>query len=867
MIKKAKSILSTLIILSVFSNLVHAQITNLTHKRLTIDKPTEITDELTISESIIVKSGATLKLTGKLFMGEESKIIVEPGGKLTIDGGKLTNLCPRKLWQGIQVWGDPNSSSIYDQGILIIKNEAIIENAEVAIRNYSPDEPGNEGGRVDANNAIFKNNEVAVDFRDYLYNNSSLFDDCEFVIGDDYFGDTFTAFVKLEQIKGPAFGNCIFHNLKDNFVGYGIGAFSASFHVMDSCLFEELAYGIKAIGSGTTLGSVIKQSTFTDNHRAVYISGINDMEITENNFNVAPSGSRPFGIETYGAYLNSCSGFTIQLNHFTSSDFNNMGTVGLYINGSGADDNMVNDNTFDHLIHATVAYGQNSAFGPFSDDKGLCYKCNEFTNNDFDIAVVSGKPGYGIKPTQGSSANEADAPAGNRFTNLGPDPTDINNDGSLITYWYPVNTSVQHVRPIYVTDLTVTVKENDYEDWDLVTGCPQSSGGGGGDGDDGKSGLLEAIATSSLKADSVQNILDVLVDGGDTEATELNVETSYPPESYAVYNDLMDKSPYLSGAVVDAAIEKDDALPNVMIRDVMVANPQSAKEDELIDKLDERVDPMPDYMKAQILQGRELVGYMEALQSQKAHFEQKRALAFNGLVKLYLQDSTLQHIALSDSLIALFLEENSLSAQYRLAMLYFDKGSYAAGQNILGDIPNGFELDEAQNTEHGYFTDFYQIIVDAAQNGEGLTEDAIVDLEIIIQAEVGLASTYSRNLLITANEMEYIEPVILPDFTKSASAEAEYNELMQELEEHHYIKVFPNPAKDYVIVGYELEMAYENAQIMVYDNKGVLQQTLKAENIKDQVVVDTKQLSTGIYIVSLFVNAKEMESIKFTIAK
>ncbi len=84
------------------------------------------------------------------------------------------------------------------------------------------------------------------------------------------------------------------------------------------------------------------------------------------------------------------------------------------------------------------------------------------------------------------------------------------------------------------------------------------------------------------------------------------IETSSPPEAVQVYNELMAESPNLSEAVVESTIEKETVLPNAMVRDVMVANPHTAKSLVLLEKLDDRFDPMPDYMKAQILAGRSI---------------------------------------------------------------------------------------------------------------------------------------------------------------------------------------------------------------------------------------------------------------------
>ena len=111
------------------------------------------------------------------------------------------------------------------------------------------------------------------------------------------------------------------------------------------------------------------------------------------------------------------------------------------------------------------------------------------------------------------------------------------------------------------------------------------------------------IALSDYKTDSIQNIIDILKDGGSTEDLKWEVDMSTSQQTYEVFNELMNNSPYISDTIMKSAIEKEDVLPNVMIRDVMVANPHNAKDDALLEKIDERTNPMPGYMKAQILQG------------------------------------------------------------------------------------------------------------------------------------------------------------------------------------------------------------------------------------------------------------------------
>ena len=65
--------------------------------------------------NITVPNGITLTITSEVNYEDWVSIIVEPGGKLVLDGGTLTNACPDQMWQGVTVMGDPNlpPSTIY----------------------------------------------------------------------------------------------------------------------------------------------------------------------------------------------------------------------------------------------------------------------------------------------------------------------------------------------------------------------------------------------------------------------------------------------------------------------------------------------------------------------------------------------------------------------------------------------------------------------------------------------------------------------------------------------------------------------------------------------------------------------------------
>jgi len=835
---------------------------------------------------ISIEPGATLEIKNTLEVGNNTKIIVKRGGKLIIDGGTITS--QNGIWQGILVHGTSNQpqNNTY-QGKVKVINGGTIENALCGIRavKMSDDIPNYDytGGIVKANNAVFKNNTVAVQFYDYATHSKSSFRDCDFIVDDGYPGDENPGYaVKMSGMKGIVFTACDFtNNSSENCFGSGIYSLDSWLKVQGKCAdpqqqnceeenwimgtFTNLEHGVYATSGGSINFPIISHIDFDNNHRGVYFSGTESGTVEFCDFTTGPNCAN--NGSSYGVYLDRSTGYTIEENDFIQGPAD---AIGLVVNNSGGDPNIIYRNTFTGLLFGTLPQQVNRSISFI--DQGLQYKCNQFYGNGHDIVVVESSPsqsGDGIKQNQGANLAQPDGPAGNIFTNLGPEgtATDIFNNASDVVYYFH-DYEFENLEPLYYSGETVNPEENNYPGayWDPEESCPPSDNGGGIGDTDGLKGLM---ATSGNKADSVQNIITILKDGGSTEDMKLEVDLSTPPETYSIYTELMGSSPYISDTVMGAAIEKEDVLPNVMIRDVMVANPHNAKNDELMDIIEERSDPMPDYMKAQIIEGGGLVSLFENLQSQRSYYKQKRANAFNALVRQYVSD-TIDPSGSTDSLRALLQNENTLEAKYRLAFLSLGQGAWSLGQDILDNIPQQFSLTAGEQDNHAQVIAYSEILANLAQQGKTIMEADSSQVEALFDIEssgIGITSVYARNVLLAMGEIEYDEPILMPDFTKSSAISEERAKLMKALDEHRYLEVFPNPACDYLIIGHELELLQENPYAEILNLKGEKLKHIKLNGKQNQETLNIKELKPGVYIVTLYANNKELESVKFTKTK
>ncbi|MBQ4420305.1 MAG: S8 family serine peptidase [Bacteroidales bacterium] len=409
----------------------------------------EITSNTTISTStigygeIIVKSGVTLTVSSNLKMVKASKIIVEPGAKLVVNGGEIVGACG-EYWDGIRLEGNKNlSQTEANQGVVELNN-ALISDARDAISVIGENSDWNKtGGIIKATNTTFKNNRRSIEFMSYgegsNANNVSYFRNCTFTWDDDLLANesTVQSHITMYQVKGVDFKGCTFkdertsttglttHGILTNQAGYIINKYllipghGGTTAVYKNTSFENLTYGIRTEEADDKLCK-IQNSVFDDNDKGIYVTNTDNLYVVNNTFNVK---SMAHGM---GLAAQNSTNFTIQKNDFLGTS-NTYATAGLQIMSSGEDNNLVKQNRFVNLYAGFQALGVN-----YGINTGLELNCNSFSycQRGIDIHAFPLNNATGIKSVQGSQSLSA----GNKFTNNTNNV--INNGVNTITYYY-----------------------------------------------------------------------------------------------------------------------------------------------------------------------------------------------------------------------------------------------------------------------------------------------------------------------------------------------------------------------------------------------------------------------------------------------
>jgi hypothetical protein len=101
--------------------------------------------------------------------------------------------------------------------------------------------------------------------------------------------------------------------------------------------------------------------------------------------------------------------------------------------------------------------------------------------------------------------------------------------------------------------------------------------------------------------------------------------------------------------------------------------------------------------------------------------------------------------------------------------------------------------------------------------------------------------TYAQNVLEANGLLKYYEPILLPDELKSASEKLKLR--TSTFENGAWMRIFPNPARQYVIVEYNLskELYGRQGQIVfsISTSEGKIIETKLLLKTQDQFLVNT----------------------------
>jgi hypothetical protein len=824
---------------------------------------------------------------------EDVNIYIKPSGKMTLDGGTLTNLPEENspMWKGVQVWGDAQKSQRaesgkYMQGYFELKNGATLENAVTGIDVWKPGDEHSTGGIVVASDASFVNNTTAVFFHPYenkqesanqpgtytVRDNISSFKNCVFSIDNNYIGpDLFEMHVNLFRVRGVKFLGCDFRFSDTPFSKpwpMGLHAWDAGFHIRGLCLpdvspclvYDKSTFDgfYKAVAS-VTEGAIglrpisVKDTEFSNNSFGVFGVKSNFATVLNSSFSIGQDST----LCAAGVYLEYSPHFTIEQDTFAVAKLFPYKNYGIVIKDSRSQ-NIIYKNVLRKLYCANLSVGRNSTNSYRTDINdnsplimGLEYRCNDNSQNLCDFYVLAdGSNGMGIQKNQGATC----VPANNTFSqNLSYNFMNYANY-DIVYYHNPDmgNGSPSVVHKVIPTTTTDTI------------GCPSHyDQGGGGLGNDtlvpgpseGFRAQREADYYEAYTAfQSIKALYDSRIDGGDTEEEVGDIQSATPSDMWELRAQLLGHSPYLTNVVLTSAAERDDVFPQSVLFEILSSNPDELRNDTLISYLRNMDNPLPDYMIGLLQQIASGITARTAMESQMAYYGQEYQRAAGDVVRSIANDSVID----MNALVAWLGNMDELESDREIVSLYMEEGNFENALSLANMLPTLYNLTGDDLAEHNDYMAMLTLYKKLFIDGRSIMQLDMLERALVEHTadySSGIPQAMAKAIMMEAYGYRYSDcpsGVNLEYPVKGlGQMGAVFSDEDMDKAMGFSVNVSPNPARTWVTVDYTLPIGTSHAQFKVFNIHGKAVATRDLQGTESQKVLDLRGLTPGVYTYSV----------------
>ena len=832
--------------------------------------------------NIRIASGSDLTITGTLNMASDKHIYIERGGRLTIDGGTVTNACER-FWNGIYVEGDvtTNQDDFANKGYLRVFNGGTISNAKIGVHNYGLTSNGNTdwnttGGIIYCEDGNFINNWKSVQFLSYqnFSVNSqtgeqipkvdrSNFKRCNFEINDKLVdGETHDAHVSMYKVDGIGYSGCEFTNLRSNADvdgedrGQGIRSINATYYITADCpvtnpdcdeselirsKFEELATGIDAMNFDDFYTVEVNRADFINNHRGIAFSAVNNASLTQNTFSLTEEPGYEAGDDdAIGIFIRGCTGYEVEDNTFNALAGPGYFTGGIVVHQSGPHPNEIYRNFYSNLYVGTLVQGQNRNF---ADNTGLEILCGSNTANEFDISLDKlGSQDGSHALEQGEAIVDETGPAGNNFSSqvcIDENSLYAEPNAAFYIYNHHEDNDYQPQVGCYTPGVVFPIEVTGNLVSNFDDACPSRLSR-----EEGSEDPLGRAMESRSASDSLQLVYDQLADAGDTQSLLTLINSG--ANSYTIRTGLLDNSPNLSDTTLNATIRVQPALNEWYLTEVMIANsPLSLGVYHNYMGLT----TIPQFFKDLLDNYQSGTSTLGALSSDIRSKESGEWVNSSDFIRTILLRDT-----------SLFRGQDILDLVENLSENRAIKTTVATLASLGEFTEARTKLAEYTSSSNDAYPVVQEMVLDMLELNQLPDTNDMVTLENIANS-TQLGRYRAQNMLTYLRGDDFPDEVIWP--TPGPKSLIIENRTEVELEEA--IRVFPNPAKDVLQIAFLYGEEFSELQLFIHDIQGKLVYSKQTGNFGLLDNINVSDFADGSYVLTLWSGELQLGSKRFVV--
>ncbi len=849
-------------------------------------------------QDVRVPEGAIVRVKCEVEMVPEARWIIEPGGKLIIDGGviRAANHAEQRF-RGIEVRGYHAPIQAHQDlagygllqyhGIVEFVNGGEVVNADIGVLAGDRDIPNQAGGVIKVlgtpsqTGGIFRNCAIGMEMSPYGLDRQSPINYADFIWEDDALtgqnGEHLIAHAKLRGSHTITFTGCSFINNEADLtesvlMGFGIDAFNSEVRVEPGCpssgpctdvtetnsLFLNLDHGVHSTSMGAGDRCWVRKATFTDNICGVYARGhAGGLSVLDSRFDMGGNEvdlNHPSEIfweqQHRGIFATDCFQFRIRENTVVRSAAGTNSSTsyeGIVVGYSREHNDIVFNNTVSGASSGFVGEG---ICADLVDVKwqGLQFHCNtnEQNGNNISSRLAESEPAedqlhHTIRGIQGGF----DLAAGNSF-----DQVATGVDFYMNTYKEPIinpfyDPNVLPEEPVYVTVTPNYWVAPVVVNAGITSTCPVGPAGVDFEIADVTPSLDEAVTQYG----NIRYLLDQLIDGGSTDEVVLEITSAWPQDVWDLRSYLLSHSPYLSTDALKQLVNKY-GVPDAIKAEVLIANPEATQKEGFLKWAEfDATYPLPSYAIASIRASWEERTYRSHLEAQLASHHAKLTQYTNLLVHR-LHNSTSS--ADPNALLAAWQEVRTPAARYAEAMHLVAQARFVEANNLLMAMPDEKALKPREESERNRMLNLTGTLASAAGQGRNVYTLTTAEISQIVNLR---DNGYDRPGNWAGNLLCAVYGNCLPahsggDPSKS-SAIRSTDRMQAPRALNGGLQVHPNPAQSWVALSYTLPKN-EPGELILRDAQGRSQQRYVISGPEGQQVWDCRRVQAGVYTAELW---------------
>ena len=355
----------------------------------------------------------------------------------------------------------------------------------------------------------------------------------------------------------------------------------------------------------------------------------------------------------------------------------------------------------------------------------------------------------------GSFQGDENHVAGNTFTQSGATWHFYNGGDHLVEYNYNQNNTIEI--PDVTNSKTYQVST---QGRDLENNCPPHYG---------NTTTMLSIKLSAeqrynaeleyynnlIDYNSVKSLYDSYIDGGSTEEELSDIESAEPEDMWELRAQLLGDSPHLSLEVLGEVADRTDVFTDAAIFEILAANPDELKKDTLISYLENKEDPLPEYMieiLTQLAEG--TTTYKTILQQQMSMYKQSFSRAANEIIRSIINDTVIDYSDLRNWLDNL----GGITSDRQIISSYLSENNYTDALNLATMLPELYSLEGEELVENDYYIDLlslYDTLYQESRNTFLLTDSEKSRIENIAEKSIGLSGVYAKSIMEAVYNEDY----------------------------------------------------------------------------------------------------------------